>query len=200
MKTDFRDGICFISVSDNGPGVSAEILPRLFQKKATHGKPGGSGLGLYQVRKELEIYGGKVVYTKNEDISCFEIRLPLDLERVDFTVNPNVVILESHNQISSYLGSDINNGVIIHRYSSVGDALEILKRSSSREWTVFADLVLSSDEESGFDLIEKISIEHTGKIVLCTSLSDNKEIQAMSHKYHAILISYELLARIRLKL
>lgn len=198
IKTELRDGACIICVSDNGPGVSAEVMPRLFWEKATYGKVGGTGLGLYQVRKELEVYGGKVAYVSKGQGSCFEVSLPLDLERIDFTVNVDVLILESENQVSSYICSDIDSGISIHRCTSVIEALKILEKQSTDEWTVFVDLVLASDEESGFDLIEKISTDHTGKIVLCTSLSDNKEIQALAHRYNAILISHEMLARLRL--
>ena len=40
-----HDGRCVISVSDTGPGIRADMLPRLFEPFATT-KPAGSGLGL----------------------------------------------------------------------------------------------------------------------------------------------------------
>lgn len=199
VKTELRNNVCVISVNDNGPGVSVEIRPRLFQEKATYGKAGGTGLGLYQVRKELEIYGGTVTYVDDKKGSCFEVSLPLDLERIDFTVSSRLLILESADQISSLLSSDLDQGITIHRCKSVAEAIALLRDQKSKEWTVLADLVLSSDEESGFDLIEKISREHAGKIVLCTSLFDNKEIQEMAHKYNTVLISHQFLARLRLR-
>lgn len=48
----------FIRVSDNGKGIPPRILARLGQKGETHGKSGGTGLGLYHARKKIESWGG----------------------------------------------------------------------------------------------------------------------------------------------
>lgn len=47
-----------ISISDNGKGIPPEILAKLGQKGGTHGKEGGSGLGLYHARTTVESWGG----------------------------------------------------------------------------------------------------------------------------------------------
>ena len=50
-----------ISVRDNGPGVSADMLTRLFQPYATN-KPDGTGLGLAIVQRIVQEHGGEIVY------------------------------------------------------------------------------------------------------------------------------------------
>jgi signal transduction histidine kinase len=48
-----------ISVSDNGKGVPSEIQPKLFRAFTTS-KDGGTGLGLAQARKIIDIHGGEI--------------------------------------------------------------------------------------------------------------------------------------------
>lgn len=48
-----------LSVTDNGPGFSAAVLPRAFEPYVTS-KPKGTGLGLPVVRKIIEEHGGRI--------------------------------------------------------------------------------------------------------------------------------------------
>lgn len=53
------------SVSDTGAGIPPEFLPMLFEKRFTHGKEGGTGLGLAHVRRVAQRHGGQV-YVESE--------------------------------------------------------------------------------------------------------------------------------------
>ena len=64
-----------ISVSDNGPGIAAELLPRLFEPYVTS-KNKGTGLGLAIVRKLIEEHGGTV---SAENLSPHGARLAVRL-------------------------------------------------------------------------------------------------------------------------
>jgi signal transduction histidine kinase len=66
-----------VVVRDNGPGVSAEMLPRLFEPYAT-GKPHGTGLGLAIVRRIVFEHGGEITYRPGEPRGAvFEYWLPI---------------------------------------------------------------------------------------------------------------------------
>jgi signal transduction histidine kinase len=67
-----------IRVSDSGPGVADAIRPRLFQRFASSGKGGGTGLGLYVVREITRMHGGEVRYEHPDDSrpSQFVLSLP----------------------------------------------------------------------------------------------------------------------------
>ena len=73
------DRIC-LSVSDNGPGVSPELLPKLFEpftRGKTSSAVGGSGLGLALVKSLVEATGGDIRYEPSpEGGAGFELRFP----------------------------------------------------------------------------------------------------------------------------
>ena len=68
---------CFeISVEDNGPGIDAEILPRIFEPLFST-KNFGTGLGLCIAKQLVEQHGG-TIWAKSEpgQGTVFRIRLP----------------------------------------------------------------------------------------------------------------------------
>jgi len=52
-----------LTVSDNGKGIPPEILAKLGQRGETHGKAGGSGLGLFHAKATAESWGGCLAIT-----------------------------------------------------------------------------------------------------------------------------------------
>ncbi|HZZ96113.1 MAG TPA: PAS domain S-box protein [Jatrophihabitantaceae bacterium] len=64
-----------ITVSDEGEGVPAVLLPRLFERFVTGRRPGGTGLGLFIVRELVRAHGGDVRYVPG-DRPAFVITLP----------------------------------------------------------------------------------------------------------------------------
>ena len=48
-----------LGIADDGKGISAEMMPKLFRAFATD-KPGGTGLGLAQVKKFVELHRGVI--------------------------------------------------------------------------------------------------------------------------------------------
>ncbi|MBI4350995.1 MAG: HAMP domain-containing histidine kinase [Elusimicrobia bacterium] len=54
------DGKVLIEIRDNGKGIPPGILAKLGQKGETHGKAGGTGLGLYHARTTVENWGGSL--------------------------------------------------------------------------------------------------------------------------------------------
>jgi two-component system nitrogen regulation sensor histidine kinase NtrY len=76
VRSDGTDRVA-ISVTDNGPGVSEDMLPRLFQAYATN-KPDGTGLGLAIVQRIVQEHGGEIVYERGPDgCAVFRVVLPV---------------------------------------------------------------------------------------------------------------------------
>jgi heavy metal sensor kinase len=76
-------GFAEVSVADEGPGIPAEHLPRIFERfyrvdSARSRASGGSGLGLAIVRHIAEAHGGEVsAQSEPGRGSTFRVRLPL---------------------------------------------------------------------------------------------------------------------------
>jgi signal transduction histidine kinase len=54
-----------IDVIDEGPGIEAGLVPRLFERGARGSGSSGHGLGLFLVRRVMEQHGGRVVLLQN---------------------------------------------------------------------------------------------------------------------------------------
>lgn len=62
LQARHENGQLVLSVADNGPGLSPDLLPRIFDKffRAPNAPAGGSGLGLAIVKGFVEAHGGKI--------------------------------------------------------------------------------------------------------------------------------------------
>lgn len=66
-----------VSISNNGPMISPEIVDRIFDAFFSTKKRGeGTGLGLNIVKKIIEKHQGQITCTSNEQTTCFVIKLP----------------------------------------------------------------------------------------------------------------------------
>lgn len=74
-------GAVAVSVLDVGPGIPTEELPRVFTKfyRRDHGRPNGTGLGLWISRGLVEAHGGELVAESELGMgSTFRFTLPTD--------------------------------------------------------------------------------------------------------------------------
>jgi two-component system, NtrC family, nitrogen regulation sensor histidine kinase GlnL len=68
-----------VSVTDNGPGIPADVASNLFDPFVTS-KADGSGLGLALVAKMVGDHGGIVEFETGEEGTEFRLRLPMHTE------------------------------------------------------------------------------------------------------------------------
>ena len=80
LETFIRDDTAFITVSDNGPGVDPEKLPRIFDRfyQADDSRHhDGAGLGLSLVKQIVRLHNGDVFAENLPDGGCrFTIQIP----------------------------------------------------------------------------------------------------------------------------
>jgi signal transduction histidine kinase len=75
-----HESLANIRVTDNGPGISAEHLSKVFRERFTT-KMSGHGIGLMSVARLVESQGGTITVQSNSDTgTVFEITLPVQAE------------------------------------------------------------------------------------------------------------------------
>ncbi len=71
-----------MSFCDTGTGIEPDVIPRIFEPFFTTKEQGkGTGLGLAVCYGIIKRHGGTITYKNTDDGGCFEIRLPVGLER-----------------------------------------------------------------------------------------------------------------------
>jgi len=79
IRTSRTPNSVVIEVRDEGKGVPAELVPRIFERSVS-GKPGGTGLGLALARSIAAADGGNVVLVRPKP-AVFALFLPRNLNR-----------------------------------------------------------------------------------------------------------------------
>ncbi|WDD90856.1 ATP-binding protein [Burkholderia sp. FERM BP-3421] len=80
IRTRVARGVCRLSVEDDGPGVSPELAPHVFEafRRADNVRSGGSGLGLAVVAAIAHAHGGQTRCEPAGGGTRFELSWPVD--------------------------------------------------------------------------------------------------------------------------
>ncbi len=79
VKATLSEKVVMLEIRDNGPGFPKEVLENVGSQGLTIGKEGGSGLGIYQVKRSVEIMGGVFSISNPVAGGAFvEIHLPVN--------------------------------------------------------------------------------------------------------------------------
>lgn len=70
-----RNDRIFISIEDNGPGVSPDLAPHIFRPYVRDKSRKGSGLGLSITKKILDLHHGSIIYSRDKKGAIFEVSL-----------------------------------------------------------------------------------------------------------------------------
>jgi C4-dicarboxylate-specific signal transduction histidine kinase len=77
IATSTKEGFIMITVHDTGPGIPADMMPRLFEAFAST-KPNGLGLGLTISQRIVAQFGGELLAENHPDGGAvFRMSLPI---------------------------------------------------------------------------------------------------------------------------
>ncbi len=80
IKTENKDSVIIVSITDNGPGIPDNVKGKIFQPDFTTKKGGlsfGLGLGLPVVQKHINHYKGTIEINSKPGETTFLIKLPI---------------------------------------------------------------------------------------------------------------------------
>lgn len=166
-----NQGVCKITVDDNGFGISEENLPKLFTHGGSFGKLNGLGLGLYHAKKNVVGWGGIIECEKLEPGTRFTIKIPLAQTGVVFTSLPGnrrIKVIDDDEQVHAVLKK--SGFEVLDSSMTYADGKRLLGDGVSNEFSILVDMRLDQGQ-LGADLIA----QQTGRkrIFLCTNEFDD---------------------------
>ena len=184
-----EDGNILITIADNGKGIPPEILIKLGQRGETHGKAGGSGLGLYHARTTIESWGGNLDITSalgqgtTVTIKLPEAEAPSGFVSVlELPVGMPVVVLDDDTSIHQvwqerfeFARVKESNIEVIH-FGEPNKLREWVKGSPEKanKALYLFDYELLNYKETGLSLARKLNL--APKVILVTSRYEEKGI------------------------
>lgn len=196
-----RDGRAIVSVQDNGKGIPPEVLARLGRRGETHGKVGGSGLGLHHARTSAESWGGRLELASEVGRgTTAALVLPLApapdwfVPEIRLTPGKAVVILDDDASTHQVWRSRLDavkaaaQGVEIVHVSSAVDIRGWVKANEAKaEQALYLfDYELLGHRDTGLSLAEELGLG--ARVVLVTSRHEEPEVMAGCRRLKAGLI------------
>ena len=175
-----------VSVSDNGPGVPNNDLPKLFNRYYIgQNAQEGSGIGLSVVKKYVELHGGEVK-AENKDGLKVTFTLPLGLapavvveDASDVSEKPVILIVDDNREILDFLTTALESSYQCLTAQSGEDAMNTIEAKAP-------DIVITDQMMPGIDgteLCHRIRHNHSSElvpIIMLTAKDDtNTELKSI---------------------
>jgi signal transduction histidine kinase len=179
------------TVSDDGVGISDDILNRLGEKGFTHGKEFGSGLGLFGAYQFAEENSGQIRINSNINQGC-EIILSVpkkNQQKIILATDTKLFILDDEDLILRTWKlklQDLELDQPVEYFKSSLELSERIKNFDPNMIFIFSDYNLS-DKLTGLDFIETQGLQ--GQAALITGQHDDPEIIKRSQRLKVPVIS-----------
>ena len=180
----------FLKVKDTGAGISPEILSKLGRRGETHGKDGGSGLGLYHAKSRAESWGGSLELASEVGRgTTATLQLPKAdppiwfVSRLELSDGQSIVVLDDDTSIHQVwqgrfdsLKLKEHNIELLH-FSVPKELLNWVKENGSRarDAIFLVDYKLLGHKETGLSLIGELGLGE--RSILVTSRFEERSVR-----------------------
>ncbi|MFA5137725.1 MAG: HAMP domain-containing sensor histidine kinase [Elusimicrobiota bacterium] len=180
-----------VKVSDNAKGIPRDVLVKLGQRGVTHGKAGGSGLGLYHARSCAESWGGRLTIESEEGkgtVVAMELPRAVPPEwfvpRLELPAGSSVAVLDDDASIHQIWQGRLESqrakehGIEVAHFSTPEGLRQFLASNSAkaRAALCLVDYEFVGHKETGLGLIEELDI--CQRSILITSRAEEDGILA----------------------
>jgi PAS domain S-box-containing protein len=173
VETAEEGGEAVLTIADNGPGITFDLLPHIFDlfvqsERTLDRSQGGLGIGLSLAKRLIEMHGGRIAARSPGpgEGSTFEIRLPLSRQDIEHTRDSplqmppaRILVVDDNADAADSLGSllQLEGHTVLVTYSSA-DALAQLSEFKPE----IALLDIGLPEIDGYEIARRIksSPEH----------------------------------------
>lgn len=194
-----------LSIADSGKGMNPDILARVFEEGFTHGKTGGTGLGLSQAKRAIELNEGKVaIESEPEKGTRVTISLPrerepawlrnvirLSTKRPVYFVDDDPAVLSFWRDRVQALG----DGKFSVAYHST---FRTLPKDKLRDAILVLDHEFRGEEVTGLEWLKKRRV--IPETYLCTSSYDDPKVQEQVKTLRVFMIPKPILSSATLSL
>lgn len=203
VEASAKDKELSIVIVDDGKGIPADKMEKIFERSFTFGKPKGTGLGLAYCKQVIEAHGGKIeVASEVQKGSTFTVRLPSCIVKtsvsavqfksqiVEKTVGTpaaqarpsavgNILIADDDMGIRLQWIKIIQNlgGTVVCAATNPDELMRGGEFDYSKIDTAIVDYQYEGHEKTGIDLIAYLKSQGVRNVHLCTGFHADPDVQ-----------------------
>lgn len=179
-----------INVIDNGPGIPADVLPRLFDPFFTTKKVGkGSGLGLSISHSIIERCGGTLQVTNPASGgACFQVRLPLvdialpeditdEVTQQITALKNQLLIIDDEEMLLRALERGLSGDFDVTTTQSGAHAIELIKKGLDPDLILLDIMMPDQDGSQVYQWLVNHRPQYADRILVMTGGAVTKSTQ-----------------------
>lgn len=200
VQLDADEHAIELAVVDQGKGISESVIENVFEKGFTHGKSGGTGLGLFYAKKLIEDYQGNVDINSVEgEGTIVRLHIPRKpsprwhLDSVDLVGISDVVVCDDVPSILKAweLRLKEQSGLFNIHLCAHAEQIPELKKESA---IYLLDYDMGPNRENGLSIARRLQLRE--RAVLVTGHFDAPEVQAACDEIGCKLLPKDEIASI----